>query len=192
MNETITKLPPATPLAMANYVPHPLANLFPMIKGTEFDNLKADIAKQGILQPITLYDDGSGLKILDGRNRFAAGKAVGYKFTAANFKEFKGTPAEAEAFVISTNVHRRHLTNSQKQEFIRTLIEKYPGSSNRQIARICQQSHVTVGQVRERLLNPPELKKFEEFKTTFDELPDDQRRAFVKEFEADLRELLSL
>jgi ParB-like chromosome segregation protein Spo0J len=176
---------------MTNYEPHPLANLFPMIKGTEFEALKADIASRGILQPITLYDDGSGSKILDGRNRYAAGKAAGYKFTAANFKEFKGTLAEAEAFVISTNVHRRHLTNSQKQEFVRTLIEKYPDHSNRQIARICQFSHVTVGQVRERLLKPPELKKFEEFKKTFDELPDDQRLAFVKEFEADIREMLS-
>jgi ParB-like chromosome segregation protein Spo0J len=185
------KLPPAAQLATADYEPHRLANLFPMIKGAEFENLKADIAARGILQPITLYDDGSGLKILDGRNRYAAGKATGYKFTAANFKKFEGTPAEAEAFVISTNVHRRHLTNAQKQDFIRTMIEKYPGYSNRQIARICQLSHATVGQVRDKLLNPPERKRFEEFKKTFDELPDDQRRAFVKEFEADIREMLA-
>jgi hypothetical protein len=176
---------------MTNYEAHSLANVFPMIKGTEFENLKADISKQGILQPITLYDDGSGPKIIDGRNRYAAGKATGYKFTAANFREFKGTLADAEAFVISTNVHRRHLTNAQKQDFIKTLIEKYPDYSNRQIARICQLSHATVGQVREKLSNPPELKKFEDFKKTFDELPDYQRRAFVKEFEADIREMLA-
>jgi hypothetical protein len=175
---------------MTTYEAHSLANLFPMIKGVEFENLKADIASRGILQPITLYDDGSGLKILDGRNRHAAGRAIGYKFTVANFKKFEGTCADAEAFVISTNVHRRHLTNSQKQEFVRTLIAKYPSYSNRQIARICQFSHVTVGQVRERLLNPPELKKFDEFKKTFDELPDEQRLAFVREFEADIREML--
>jgi hypothetical protein len=49
---------------------------------------------------------------------------------------------------------------------------------------------VTVGEVKDRMLNPPEKKKFEEFKRAFDEFPDEQRLAFVKEFEADIREML--
>jgi hypothetical protein len=39
----------------------------------------------------------------------------------------------------------------------------------------------------DRLLNPQEKKKFEELKRTFDEFADEQRLAFVKEFEADIR-----
>jgi ParB/RepB/Spo0J family partition protein len=172
------------------YVAHELANVFDMIKGTELEELKADIKQNGILQPITLYDDGSGLKILDGRNRYAAAKAVGHTFTPANFKEFKGTPKEAEAYVNGVNVKRRHLTNAQKQAYIRNLIAKYPNDSNREIARICGFSHVTVADVRDKLLNPPEKKKFEEFKKTFEELPDEQRLAFVQEFAADIRDML--
>ena len=41
------------------------------------------------------------------------------KLTPAHFKEFTGTLAEAEAFVISANLHRRQLNNKQKQESLR-------------------------------------------------------------------------
>ena len=39
---------------------HELANVFPMIGGQELEELKADIARNGIRVPITLFDDGSG------------------------------------------------------------------------------------------------------------------------------------
>ena len=115
------------------YVAHELADLLPMIDGVNFENLKVDIAKNGILEPILLFED----RILDGRNRYRAGKAVGHSFAAANFRMFDGTYAEAEAYVFSTNFLRRQMTNAQKQEVIRKMIEKYPDDSNRQIARRC-------------------------------------------------------
>jgi len=52
--------------------PHELANLLPMIDDVNFANLKADFEKNGILEPILLFEG----KILDGRNRYRAGKAV--------------------------------------------------------------------------------------------------------------------
>ena len=173
-----------------DYPNHPLADTFPMIEGQALEDLKADIRQNGILQPITIWDDGKGLRILDGRNRYAAGKAINFAFTFANFKTFTGTRDEAEAFAISTNVQRRHLTNAQKQEVIKKLVIKYPTLSNRQIAKKCGMSHATVGAVREKVLNPPELERFREFKATWEELPDDQRLTFVAEFAADLREML--
>jgi hypothetical protein len=170
-----------------DYLPHPLAGMFPMIEGAEFANLKADIAANGIHQPIVLFQG----QILDGRNRYKAAKECGHKFKPDNFKLFEGTLAEAEAFVISTNVHRRHLTNAQKQDFIRLMIEKNPGATNRQIARLCQLSHATVGSVRDKMLRSPEVVKFEKFKSTWEDLADEQRAAFVKEFAPDIRELLA-
>ena len=95
-----------------DYIAHPLAATFPMIEGTAFEELKADIRNHGIREP--LYQG----QILDGRNRYAAGKACGHTFTAKDFKEWNGTLAEAEAWVISTNFHRRQLTTAQKQEVI--------------------------------------------------------------------------
>jgi hypothetical protein len=37
------------------YVAHPLAATFPMIEGSAFEELKADIRKHGILEPIRLW-----------------------------------------------------------------------------------------------------------------------------------------
>jgi hypothetical protein len=84
------------------------------------EELQDNVRRNGILEPIRLWQG----MILDGRNRYAAGKAVNHPFTAANFKEWSGTLAEAEAYVISTNLHRRQLTNAQKQEVIQRMIAK--------------------------------------------------------------------
>lgn len=170
---------------MFEYAAHPFANMFPMIEGTEFENLKASIAKSGILEPIRLYQG----MILDGRNRYAAGKACGHPFTAKDFKEWTGTIEEAETWVLETNLHRRHLTAKQKQEMVRARIKKSPGMSNRQVAKLLGVSHTMVADERERITNPPELKKFQEFKSTWEGLSDEHRKAFVKEFNTDLCDL---
>jgi ParB-like chromosome segregation protein Spo0J len=95
-----------------NLIPHELANLLPMIEGSKFAELKEDIRKNGILEPIKLFED----RILDGRNRWKAGKEVSYKFTANDFEVFEGDYAAAEAYVFSTNFLRRQLTNAQKND----------------------------------------------------------------------------
>jgi predicted transcriptional regulator len=166
-----------------NYVAHPFANMFPMIEGKEFDSLRDDIAKNGILEPIRLFQG----MILDGRNRYA--KAAGHKFSLDDFVQWEGTLAEAEAWVISTNLHRRHLTAKQKQEMVRQRIRKSPEMSNRQIAKLLGVSHTMVADERERTLNPPELKKFQEFKRTWEGLSDSHREEFVKEFSRDLADI---
>ena len=52
---------------------HPLASLFPMIEGAEFDDLVADIKANGQREDIVLLDG----KVLDGRNRYQACLAAG-------------------------------------------------------------------------------------------------------------------
>ena len=155
------------PTPTYEYVSHPLANMFPMIEGQEFENLKASIAKSGILEPIRLFQG----MVLDGRNRYTAAKACGHQFTAKDFKEWIGTIEEAETWVLETNLHRRHLTAKQKQLGV---------------------SHTMVADERERLSNPPELKEFQDFKKTWEGLSDEYRKAFVKEFNIDLCDLQRL
>jgi hypothetical protein len=186
MNDVV-KLPATPTLTYADLIAHELANVFDMIAGVEAKGFEASIAKDGILVPIKLFEG----RILDGRNRYRAAKAVGYRFKPTDFERFTGTYAEAEAYVISTNVNRRHLTNAQKQDLIRKMIEKNPDASNRRIAQLCGlPSHATVGKVRDGMVNSPEVVRFRKFKETWEDLTDTDREAFVQQFAQDIRELL--
>src|SRR5262249_46229431 len=107
-----------------NLEAHELANLLPMIDAVNFANLKADIAKNGIIEPIFIFHG----RLVEGRNRYRAGKEVG-ALTPANFKSFEGSYIQAEPYVFSTNFLRRQMSNAQKQEVIRRMIEKHPEES---------------------------------------------------------------
>ena len=84
---------------------HALANLFPLLDGDEFDALVADIRAYGLRQKIILFDG----MILDGRNRYAACLEAGIE---PRFEVFNG--ADPLAFVVSSNLARRHLSASQR------------------------------------------------------------------------------
>ena len=84
---------------------HELANPIPPMGGEEFAQLVADIKVNGLRLPIVLM----GNKILDGRNRYRACKEAG---VAVRTEQYDGT--EPLEFVLSANLHRRHLNESQR------------------------------------------------------------------------------
>jgi len=84
---------------------HPAADLFPLLKGDDFESLKRSIAEQGLLTPIVLCDG----KILDGRNRYYACDALGVEVRTENYDG--DSPV---AHVWALNGERRHLTKSQR------------------------------------------------------------------------------
>ena len=86
---------------------HPVANLFPLIDGPEFDALVSDIAANGLHEPIWLHSTDNA--IIDGRNRYRACLAAG---VAPTFRRWHGSGSLTQ-FVLSLNLHRRHLTSSQ-------------------------------------------------------------------------------
>jgi len=77
-----------------------------MMGGADLNLLADDIKQHGLIEPILLYEG----KIIDGRNRLEACRLAG-KDPRFDDAPVNGSPA---LFVISKNLHRRHLTTSQR------------------------------------------------------------------------------
>ncbi len=86
---------------------HPVANAFPLLVGHQFHELILDIRDHGLREPITLHPDGS---ILDGRNRY---RACLMAKVEPKFIQWDEQGSEQD-FVISKNLARRHMSESQR------------------------------------------------------------------------------
>lgn len=86
---------------------HPLANIFPLMEGAPFDEFVADVREHGVREPIVLFEG----MILDGRNRYRAAK-IAAPDESVPCREFDDL--DAVAFVVSANLKRRHLNESQR------------------------------------------------------------------------------
>jgi hypothetical protein len=138
---------------------HPLADIFPLMEGQEFDALVADIKANGLLEPIVLYQD----QIIDGRNRYRACIAAGIDCLSVKFTDIDGSDDISPLdYVISYNLKRRHLTADQKRDLIAKLLKAKPETSDRIIAKQAKADHKTVGKTRSKLESTgeiPQLKK---------------------------------
>lgn len=93
---------------------HPLSEVFGDMPVDQFEELKADIKKNGLLDAITLHEG----KVLDGWHRYTAAMDLGLIISRDKKQdynpEFDGeTP---EAFVYSKNLFRRQLPTAQRIE----------------------------------------------------------------------------
>ncbi len=86
---------------------HPAANIFPEMTDDEAKSLMIDIRENGQREPIILFNG----KVIDGRNRLRACRWLGFE---PKTKEYQGREEDIVSYVLSLNLHRRHLTESQR------------------------------------------------------------------------------
>lgn len=84
---------------------HPLSAAFPSMPAIEQDELTEDIERNGLIEPIMLYQG----MVLDGWHRYQSCCMLEIE---PAFTEYAGS--DPVAYVISRNIHRRSLTGSQR------------------------------------------------------------------------------
>lgn len=100
---------------------HPFADAFPLISGVEFAELVEDIEKNGLREPLLVTHDGTTL--VDGRNRYAACKAAGVELRTERLPEM--SEPDLLDLIVSKNVHRRHLTPTERSILALDLEQRY-------------------------------------------------------------------
>lgn len=105
---------------------HPIADAWPMMDEAKLHELADDIAKNGQLVPVWLYEG----KIIDGRNRWAACKIAGVE---PKTKEYTGD--EPTAFAVSLNDRRRHMNKGALAAVAAELEPHFAADAKRRQAR---------------------------------------------------------
>jgi hypothetical protein len=98
---------------ISDFPVHPVAALFPMMAEDELADLAEDINTNGLVHPIVMgvwkdEHDEPQYGIIDGRNRHAACAVAGVEPITTDF-----TGDDPVAFIISSNISRRHMSTGQ-------------------------------------------------------------------------------
>lgn len=114
---------------------HPLCAAWPEMTAAEFADLKADIAKRGVYDPVIVLDG----MILDGQHRYRAARELG--IPAPMTLEFSGK--DPAAYVIGKNARRRHMSKIECARAVARCLDWRP----RQGGRPSQKKPCQVGMV---------------------------------------------
>jgi len=95
------------------YKIHPLAAVFPLVNSL-VDQIATSLAKTRKPPTITPYEG----KVLDGRHRYLACQKAGIEPIV---KQYRGK--DPRAFVIRTNITRRHLTTEERTDLAAQLLK---------------------------------------------------------------------
>jgi len=130
-------------MSTKTYLFHERSSIFPLIEGEDFEALVEDIRKFGQLDEGVLFKG----KILDGRNRYRACKILKIPFKCKEYSE-KMDPLD---YIISQNLHRRHLNIAQRSEIGLLLLEeeeKKAKERQSKIAKIQAEMHRPEGSTK--------------------------------------------
>lgn len=119
------------------YKHHPLACMFPMMPQAEIEALAEDIKKNGLEDYGIIYEG----MILDGRNRQAACELAGVKMEFHDYDEDPEWLAERGfdplEFVLSSNLHRRQLKQSQRAMVAAKMANLTEGRPSKETVQNC-------------------------------------------------------
>lgn len=102
---------------------HPAADWFPMMEGEAFDAFVEDIRQNGQMEEVVL--DRAG-QVIDGRNRLRACKILSVIPRTSVY-----TGDDVYQYVVSHNLHRRHLTDGQRAMIAARLAQRPRGGDQR-------------------------------------------------------------
>lgn len=123
---------------MKKLQPHPIAEIFPQMDDDQFAALKADIEANGLELPGLLHEG----KILDGRNRYRACLELGIEMRWQDTSGWELTSEDSKPFapiqyVLSHNLHRRHLTPSQRAMVAARIANLKEGRPSKETSQNC-------------------------------------------------------
>ncbi len=128
-------------MRIGEYETHPAADLFPLLDGAGLRALADDIRAHGLLNPVVLLSDGARRIVLDGRNRLRACEIAGVPPRTVIWTG-EGSPVE---WVVSQNLHRRHLDASQRAMVAAGLVPMFAAEAReRQRANLKQGGEIPV------------------------------------------------
>ena len=99
---------------MKTFEQHPLSSAFPPMSPEAFKDLIDDIDQNGVREKIVVYEG----KILDGWHRYSA--CLELNVLKPPMVEFEGD--NPKVFVLSKNLHRRHMTPSERAMAVATIV----------------------------------------------------------------------
>jgi hypothetical protein len=135
--------------------------MFPLMEQDELRALADDIKANGQQRAVVFWAPNGDCPIhnksrkkavlLDGRNRLDALELAGVEIKLDEDLLHTVHDGDPYSYVISANIHRRHLTTAQKSELIEKLLKADPMKSDRAIAETAKTSHVTVAAKRAKM-----------------------------------------
>jgi DNA-binding Lrp family transcriptional regulator len=160
---------------------HPAAERLPPMTEHELAEQGNDIVKNGLRYPIVLFcerikrgrDDyprHDELVLLDGRNRLTAMEKAGIRlFEGDRFAPGvlidgvrnpveilwrdvgNGEVCDPVDYIVSANIHRRHLGVEEKEKIAADVLKERPERSNREVAKMVKLSHPKIAKIRSKL-----------------------------------------
>jgi len=148
-----------------NIAIHPAAEIFPLLPEVELADLARDIKTNRLREKVAVIIKGNRQLVIDGRNRLDALERAGFCIVDEHGRLLKSVcldlskggdldlvdPTKVEAYIISKNIHRRHLNADQKRELAARLLKADPNRSNRAIAGDVKLDDKTVASMRQTL-----------------------------------------